>query len=95
METDAALVRANGFIELHAIAEVGLNLAAVIDPCHAECDDTVGLDHALDDACFFEFRVLVVDIGYRDKDFLHGLQILFFSRMLCFQRAHDGIYIHS
>ena len=43
METHAALVRANGVVELHAIAEVDVYLSVIVGPGHAEGDDAVGL----------------------------------------------------
>ena len=75
METDTALVWADSIIELNAIADIVLNLALVVNPGDAESDDTVRLDHTLDDFCFFEFRMLVVDVLNTDKDFLHCLKV--------------------
>ncbi len=95
METDSAFVRADGVVELHAVADVVLNFAVVVEPCHTEGDDAVGFDHALDDAVSFKLGVTVVDVFNRKKHLAHCLQVLFFSRMLCFQGVHDIIYIHS
>ena len=95
VETDAAFVRADSVVELHAVADVVLHFAFVVDPGHAESDDAVGLDHALDDFCFFKFRMLVVDVLYADEDFLDCLKILLFTRMLGFQVVENGVNIHD
>ena len=49
MEAETSLVWADGRIELHAIAEVHLRLAAVIYPRHAEDDDAFGFDEAFEE----------------------------------------------
>ena len=82
METDTTLVRANGIVKLHAIAEVGLNITVIIGPGNAESEDTVGLNKALDDTGLFKFRMLIVDFFYAHKHFLNCLQILFLTRVL-------------
>ena len=64
VETDAAFVRADGIVELHAVADVVLHFAFVVEPCYAESDDAVGLDHAFYDFVAFEFGMLVVDFFY-------------------------------
>ena len=64
METDTALVRADSVVELHAVAEVVLYLALVVDPGYTEGYDTVGLDHTLYNFIAFEFGMLVVDVLY-------------------------------
>lgn len=94
METDAAFVRTYRLVELYAVAEVGLHLAFVVDPCHAEGDDAVGLYHAFDDACFLKFGMLVVDILHAHQHFFDCLEIFFFARVFRLKGAHDIIYIH-
>ena len=81
METKTAFVRANGRIELHTIAEVGLYFALVIDPGHTEGEDTIGLDHSLHDLCRLKFRVLVVHLFNGFEHFLNCLQVLCFPRV--------------
>ena len=46
----AALVGADGAVELHAEAAVDLDLALVVHPGHAEHDLALGLHDALQDA---------------------------------------------
>ena len=50
MEAQAALVGADGAVELDAVAAVHLDLALIIDPGHTEGDDALGLDQTLDQA---------------------------------------------
>ena len=47
METQAALVRANGTAHLDTITAVDLDLALIVDPRHAEQDRALRLDHTL------------------------------------------------
>lgn len=42
MQTQAALVGAQGRVELHSVATVDLDIALVVLPEHAELDDTLG-----------------------------------------------------
>ena len=76
VESQSTLVRANGTIELHAVADVHLNLALVVDPGHAEGSDTFGLDDTLNNLSLLEFRMLVVHIFYRLQHFTYSLQVL-------------------
>lgn len=95
METDTAFIRANGIIELNAITEVVLNITFVVDPGDAECQNTIGLDHALNDLVLFEFGVLVVDVFNAHQHFLNGLEIFFFSGVLCLEGSHDIVNFHN
>ena len=94
METDAALVRANGIVELNAVADVVLHFALVVNPGDAEGEDAVRLNHALYDASFLELRVLVVDFFYTEKNFFDGLKELLLAGMLGLQVGHDLIDVH-
>ena len=49
MQSQAALVRTDGVVELDAVAGVHADLAAVVHPRNAEDDLTVGLGDALED----------------------------------------------
>jgi hypothetical protein len=66
MEAQAALVGADGAVELHAVAAVHLDLALIIDPGHTEADDALGLHQTLDQAGLLVLGVL----------FHHGLDAL-------------------
>ena len=76
METQTALVRTDGAVELYTVTEVHLYLALIIHPWHTESDDALRLHDAFDNACALELRVLVVDILYRNEHFAYCLQIL-------------------
>src|SRR5699024_527814 len=59
MQAQAALVRADGRVELDAVAAVDLNLAGVIHPRHAELDEALRLHDALQNSPLLEFRMLL------------------------------------
>ena len=69
MQAQAALVGADGAVELHAEAAVHLDLAVIVDPRHAEHDDALGLDDALE-----QRGLLVLGMGLDDR--LEGLEHL-------------------
>ena len=57
-------------------------------------DDLLSLeDHAwldtLDEAHALELGMLVIDVFNREEHFAHCLQVLFFTRVLCFQILQD------
>ena len=62
MEPQAALVGANGGVELHAEAAVHLDLAVVVHPGHAEHNLALGLHDALQDA-----GGLILGVGLDDR----------------------------
>ena len=95
VEADAALVRADGVVELYAVAYVVLYFALVVDPCHAEGDDAVGLDHALDDFVALEFGMLIVDVLYGHEHLFYGLKIFLLAGVLGLEVGHDFVNIHE
>gem|GEM_PF-5019944 len=88
METETSLVRADSAVELDTITEVSLNFSLVVYPSYTESEDTVWLDHSLNDFCLFKFRMLVINLLDRLENFLNGLKVLIFTRMLCSQVSH-------
>ena len=95
METDTAFVRANGVVELHAIAQICLDFTLVVHPRYAERKDAVGFYQTFDNLGLLEFRMLVIDIFDGKKHFLDGLKIFRFAGMFCLQRGHDTFNIHN
>ena len=61
MEPQAALIGADGGVELDAVAPVDLHLALVIHPGHPEAHHTLGLHKGLDDAVGLILGVFVHD----------------------------------
>jgi hypothetical protein len=59
MEPQAALVGTDCGVELNTETTVNLNLTLIVNPGNTEGDHTLGLNHALDNACFFESGVLL------------------------------------
>ena len=57
---DTAFVRANGIVVLDAVAHIGLNVALVVNPSHAELDDAIGYAETLYQVCTLKLGVLVV-----------------------------------
>ena len=76
MEAQAALVGADGGVELHAVAAVDLNLAVVVHPGDAEDDNALRLDEALDQAVGLPFGVLIDDELQALENLFDGLQKL-------------------
>ena len=95
VETQTALVRADGAVELHAIAYIDMNFALVVGPRHTEHDDTLRFDDTFDDLCFLKFRMLVVHILDGMKHFFYCLKEFRLSWMLLSQVLHDFFYFHS
>ena len=52
METQAAFVRADGAVELYAVADIYVYLTIVVCPRHAEGDDALRLYESFDELCF-------------------------------------------
>ena len=48
MESETALIRTDGGIELNSVSAVDLNLAVVVDPRNTELDESLGLDDTVD-----------------------------------------------
>ncbi len=76
MEAQAALVGADGRVELNAVAAVDLDLAVVVHPGDTELNDTLGLDKALQQGILFPLGMLVDHQLQRLKDLADGLQEL-------------------
>ena len=95
VETDTALVGADSAVELHTITQISLNLALVIDPRYAECDDAVGLNHALHDFGALKFGVVVIYLLDRLQYFAYCLQILALTGVFAFEFCHQIINVHG
>ena len=95
VETQTAFVRTDSGVELHAVTEVRLHFALVINPRHAEREDTVGFNHTLHDLSCLKLGVLVVHLFNRLQHFLYCLQILCFTRMFRSQLLHNVLYFHK
>ena len=50
MESETALIRTDGGIELNSVSAVDLNLAVVVDPRNTEQDESLGFDDTVDHA---------------------------------------------
>ena len=94
VEAQAALVGADGAVELDAVAGVGLDLALVVHPGDAEGEDAVRLDHPLDDLRLLEFGMLVIDFLDGLEDLLYRLEIFALAGVLGLETGHDVFRLH-
>ena len=96
VEAQAAFVGADGAVELHAEPAVDVHLSGVVRPRHAEHQDPLGLDDALEDA-----GVFVLGVGFHEGhdglgDLLHGLQKFGFVGVALGNSIHerlDGVVV--
>ena len=73
MQPDAALIRADGGVELEAVAAVDLHLAAVVHPRDAEHDHPLGLDDPFYDAGVHQVGTALQHKLQRFQHFLYSL----------------------
>ena len=81
MEAQAALVGADGAVELHAEAAVDADLAAVVHPGDGELDEALRLHKTLDYAVLLIFGVLLHDALEALEDLEHRLVKLRLARV--------------
>jgi hypothetical protein len=93
METKAALVRTNCGVELNTEAAVNLNLAAVIYPRNTELNNTLGLNHALDNAACNILGALLENGLDRLKNLTNGLMELGLTGISFFNGSHKLVKI--
>ncbi|MPN55555.1 hypothetical protein SDC9_203239 [bioreactor metagenome] len=74
MEAQTSLEGADGHAVLDAEAAVHLHLALVVGPAHAELDDALGLDQALQQGVLGVFGVLLDEGPQAFHHFGDGLQ---------------------
>ena len=87
METDTALVGADGAVHLDAVAAVDLDFAFVVEPRHTENDDPFGFGNAFENLHLLEDRA-GHDMGASDSGHLaDGLMELRFTRVAAISRA--------
>ena len=97
LETQAALVGADSAVELAAPAAVGMPLAGIIAPHHAECEHTLGLHHAAQQVHLLILGVLLDHRLQRGQDLLNSLYELRLVAMLGSDALQNvcQILIHS
>ena len=97
MKPQAALVRADGVVVLHAVSAVDLDLALVVHPRHPEEDRPVGLHKALQQPLVLIFGMLVENGAQRFQHFPDRLQEFLLMTVSLFQiRVYPGyISVHA
>ena len=91
METDAALVGAEGAVHLYAEAAVDLQLACIVQPWHAEHDHALGLHHAVEHLVVDEIRMLHHVGCDALNDLAYGLMEFFLIGILGDNLLHEGL----
>ena len=93
MEAQAALVGADGAVHLDAKALLDLDLALVVDPRHAEHDDALGLDDALEDLGIAVLGMARQDGLERLGHLLDGLVELDLALVLGDDIGHESLHV--
>jgi len=91
VETQAAFVRTDGRVELHAITAIYLNFTFVIYPWNAEHDGTLRLSDTLQHLRCFILRVFFDVRNDRFGHLVHRLQKLRLIRVFAFDFGHEGV----
>ena len=89
MQTQTALIRADGGIELHAETAVDLHPSAVVHPAHAELDKTLRFDDTLDHTGGLQVGTLFDDRLDGLEHFTNRLQKLSLTRVPLFNGLVD------
>ena len=94
MQAQAAFVRADGAVELHAIAAIDLHLTVVVDPRNAEHDDALGLDHTLEQSRLAVLLLVGIDDdAQRIENLGNSLDELGLLGILFLYALDDLVYI--
>ena len=93
MEAQAALVGADGAVELHTVAAVHLNLALIVNPRHTEGDDALRLDQTLDQSGLLVLGVLLHNGLDALQNLAHSLQELRLVGIALFQTFVNALQV--
>ena len=83
MQTETALIRSDGGVELYTETTVYLYLTLIIQPRNTECDDTLRLYHSFHEGLCLILRVTVDDRLERLENLENSLMEFFFVRISC------------
>ena len=90
-EAQAALVGADGAVELYAVAAVYVYLTGIVYPNNAELDSALGLYEALKKGCLLVFGVLLDNGLKRTQNFFYGLNEFFLVTVALFALFDYGL----
>ena len=90
VEAKSSFIGADGGVELHAIADVHLHFAFIIDPRHTESDDALGFYQAFEQRSALPFGVLIVDVSDAEEHLVNGLEVLFLAGVASFELLHES-----
>ena len=91
VEAQAALVRAEGAVHLHAISLVDVNLSKIVGPGNSEHDDAFRLNHPLKDFKVNKIGIFCDIRGHTLDNFPHRLVELRLSRVAGNEFIHKVI----
>ena len=94
VETNAAFVRADGVVVLHTVAHVGLYVAFVVNPCHAELNQSVRNAQALNEVGFLKLGMLVVLFFDGAQHLTDGLNVFGLVRESLLQSFYNFYCFH-
>src|SRR5208283_5709211 len=89
METQAALVGADGAVHLNAEAAIDLDVALVVKPRHAEHKDALGFHNPLQDSGRDVFRMSLENEAQRVEHFLYRLVKFWLGGILRLHQGHN------
>src|SRR5690606_29011042 len=92
VKSEAAFVRADGRVELHAVSAVYVDVTFVIRPRYAEGDDALRLHEPLKDSRIFVLRGSLDNRKYRFSYLLYRLEKLRFVLVPGPYLFHKGLY---
>ena len=95
MKAQAAFVRADRVVELHAERAVHLYIAAIVDPRDAKHDDAIRLGEPFEDARLLILRMIAHERHQRVDDFANGLMKLGLVRILRDETRHERIDVRG
>ena len=91
METDAALVGADGAVHLHTETAVDLHVSIIVQPRNAENDHTFRLRDAFKDLLIDQIRTVNDIVGQRGRHNSNCLMELGFPGVLGLDGGHETL----
>ena len=96
-ETEAALVRTDGAVELNTERTIDFHFAGIVDPGYPELNDPLGLDKALQQGGLLVLGVLLNDLLQGTENLFHGLNEFLLIRIAALYILNNSldVCVHS